>query len=87
MPSIRDVSVHVLDSDGIKHEEWGVQRFRTPENQAKVSAYIKSESGMTFSIVVGAKIPYTDYNTNELVASSSEDSNNIYKRRGTRGER
>ena len=86
MPSIRDVSVHVLDSHGIKHEEWGVQRFRTPKDQAKVSAYIKSESGMAFSIVVRAKLPYRDYDPTEFVPSSSEDSNNTYKRQSMRGE-
>ena len=86
MPSIRDVSVHVLDSGGIKHEEWGLQRFRTSNDQTKVSAYIKSESGNAFSIAVGAKIPYRDYNTDEVVPSSSEDPNNIRKRQGMRGE-
>ena len=86
MPSSGDVSVHVLDSHGNRHEEWGVQRLRISKDQAKISAYIKSESGMAFTISVGAKIPYRDYNTNEFVPSSSEDSNNIHKRQFMRGE-
>ena len=86
MPSIGDVSVHVLDSHGIRHEEWGVQRLHISKDQAKISAYIKSESGMAFTISVEAKLPYRDHNTNEFVPSSSEDSNNIYKRQRMRGE-
>ncbi|KAL8795462.1 MAG: hypothetical protein Q9195_002051 [Heterodermia aff. obscurata] len=82
MPSIGDVSVHVLDSHGTKHEEWGVQRLHPSKDQTIVSAYIKSESGMAFSIGVEAKIPYVDYSTDGFVPSSSKESNETFKRPG-----
>ena len=72
MPSIRDISVHVTDSQDVKLEEWGVQHLRTHTQQDKVSAYIKATTGISFRILIEARIPYTDY--------SSEDAGTVGKR-------
>lgn len=81
MPSIRDISVHIIDSHGIQLDEWGVQHLRTQESQDKVSAYVKSESDMAFSIVIEAKIPYTDYNPDVTISEDPERMHNRYGRK------
>ena len=68
MPSIRDISVHVTDGQDVQLEEWGVQHLRTRTKQDKVSAYIKATTGISFRILIEAKIPYTDYNSEDAVA-------------------
>jgi hypothetical protein len=65
MPSIRDISVHVTDSQDVQLEEWGVQHLRTHTKQDKVSAYIKATTGISFRIMIEAKIPYTDYSSED----------------------
>lgn len=83
MPSIHDISVHVVDSHGIQLEEWGIQQLRTSRTQDKVSAYIKSETDVAFSIAIEAKIPYNEYRT---TASSSEGRSNHHSRYNLRGK-
>ena len=83
MPSIRDVSVHVTDSEGTPLKEWGVQHLGNlgpRKKQAKVSAYIKSRTDMAFRIVVEAKIPYTDYVSDQANTPSTDVSDDIYSR-------
>lgn len=58
MPQMRDITVHVTDSNGVEFEEWAVQHLR---KQHKISAYIKAQSDAAFRVSVQAEIPYTDY--------------------------
>ena len=55
MPTLRDVTVHVTDSSRTKLQEWGVQTLR---GHNKISSYIKSETEMSFQIMIQPKIPY-----------------------------
>ena len=55
MPTLRDITVHVTDSNNVKLQEWGVQTLR---GHNKVSSYIKSETDMTFQVMIQPKIPY-----------------------------
>lgn len=58
MPQLRDITVHVTDSNGVEFEEWAVQHLR---KQHKISAYIKAQSDTAFRVSVQANIPYTEY--------------------------
>jgi len=58
MPQLRDISVHITNSNGVEFEEWAVQHLR---KQHKISAYIKAQSNTAFRVSVQARIPYTDY--------------------------
>lgn len=55
MPTLRDITVHVTDSNKVKLQEWGVQTLR---GHNKVSSYIKSETDMAFQIMIQPKMPY-----------------------------
>ena len=56
MPELRDVTVHVTNLAREPFEEWGVQRLKSQTN--KVSSYIRSETNMSFKIVIRPTIPY-----------------------------
>lgn len=55
MPTLRDITVHVTDSSTVKLQEWGIQILR---GHNKVSSYIKSETDMSFQIMIQPKMPY-----------------------------
>lgn len=55
MPTLRDVTVHVTDASRVKLQEWGTQTLRAHN---KVSSYIRSETDMSFQIMIQPKIPY-----------------------------
>ncbi len=58
MPHLRGVTVHVIDSHGKNLHEWGIQYLRQHDEGKRVSAYVQSETDVSFQISLQPDIPF-----------------------------
>lgn len=77
MPHFGGVTVHVTDSHGKNLQEWGIQYLRQHTEGKRISAYIQSETDVSFQVSLQPDIPFIEH----VPPSDASGGENSYTRK------